>query len=195
MKFFLIKKIISFIEIYENFIRKNKSNYYRYRYDKNISMGENVFFGKYSSIIVFDITNNAKLVLKNNNDFRRFCLLSLASDGLLTIGEGNFFNNGCSVTCINEIIIGDNNLFGENIKIYDHNHIFSNIEESIREQGFTKGSVVIGNNCWIGSNCVILNNVAIGDNVIIGANNLIYKSIPSNSIIKAVSGFDIKSRF
>jgi glycosyltransferase involved in cell wall biosynthesis len=41
---------------------------------------------------------------------------------------------------------------------------------------------------------VILGGVAIGDNVVIGANNLIYKPIPSNSIIKAILSFDLKFR-
>jgi acetyltransferase-like isoleucine patch superfamily enzyme len=50
---------------------------------------------------------------------------------------------------------------------------------------FKIGKIIIGNDCWIGSNVTILNNVDIGDNVIIGANNLIYKSIPSNTIVKA----------
>ena len=86
------------------------------------------------------------------------------------------------------ITIGKNTLFGEGVKLYDHNHKyhFNELKElKISRDEYKIGDITIGANCWIGSNVTILNNVEIGDNVIIGANNLIYKSIPSNTIVKA----------
>lgn len=108
----------------------------------------------------------------------------LIEHGKIEIGKGCFFNNNCSLNALGEINIGKNCLFGENVKIYDHNHNYRNTKVNINQQGFNIGRVSIGNNCWIGSNVTILNNVTIGDNVIIGANCLIYKSIPSNCIVK-----------
>ena len=84
---------------------------------------------------------------------------------------------------MSEIFIGDNTQFGESVKIYDHNHQYRNLNLSIKQQGYAKGKVIIGNNCWIGSNVVILKDVEIGDNVVIGAGCVIYKSIPSNSLV------------
>ncbi len=104
--------------------------------------------------------------------------------GHLTIGDNTFFNNDCSINCHGRITIGDNCLFGENVKIYDHNHIFKDLETPISKQGYKVGEIAIGNNCWIGANTTILANVKIGDNVVIGANCLIYKSIPSNTVVK-----------
>ena len=92
-----------------------------------------------------------------------------------------------------EIEIGMNNIFGECIKIYDHNHIYNKMEGLISEQGFKIGKIKIGDNCWIGSNCIILNNVTIGDNVVIGANNLVHKSVPSNTVVKARVYFDYQA--
>ena len=89
------------------------------------------------------------------------------------------------MNCLGKIEIGSNNLFGENVLLYDHNHRFSNLGVPVVEQGFSVGKIKIGNNCWIGSGCIILNNVTIGDNVIIGANNLVYQSIPSDIILKS----------
>lgn len=84
---------------------------------------------------------------------------------------------------MSEISIGDNSQFGESVKIYDHNHQYRNLNLLINQQGYVKGKVIIGSNCWIGSNVVILKDVVIGDNVVIGAGCVIFKSIPSNSIV------------
>lgn len=86
-------------------------------------------------------------------------------------------NNYCSINCLEKIEIGENTLFGESVKIYDHNHQYSS--EKIEHQAPIK----IGKNCWFGSNVIILKGVTIGDNVILGAGCVIHKDIPSNSIV------------
>ena len=60
------------------------------------------------------------------------------------------------------------------------------MEKNINEQGYSIGSVEIGNNCWIGSNVTILKDVRIGNGCIIGANCLIKTGtmIPENSIVQ-----------
>ncbi|TYS59870.1 acyltransferase [Sutcliffiella horikoshii] len=129
---------------------------------------------------------------KNINVRRRFN--PNVNGGKLLIGSNVFFNNNCSINCQGTIEIGNDCLFGENVKIYDHNHIFSDLYTPIAKQGMKVGKVKIGNNCWIGSNTTILANVEIGDNVVIGANCLVYKSIPSNSLVKSQTELIIKNR-
>lgn len=142
----------------------------------------------------------AKLMYKNKVVFgKKIGILKgfnivIGKKGKLIIGNNVFFNNYCSVNCLSNINIGDGCIFGEGVKLYDHNHEYKDINLLIKQQGFKRGKITIGKNCWIGSNVVILNNVNIGDNVIIGANCLIYKSIPSNSIVKNNSGLLIDSR-
>jgi acetyltransferase-like isoleucine patch superfamily enzyme len=70
------------------------------------------------------------------------------------------------------------------VKIYDHNHRFNQHIE-IKQQGFSNGSVIIGQHCWMGSNVMILKNTVIGDNCVIGAGTVVSGTIPSNSIVKA----------
>ena len=164
---------------------KYRVDYFRYIHQARATIAKGVGFGKGSEIIFLPETIDARLFLGENCTFRQRCNLALNHSSRLTIGKGNFFNNDCSVTCLNNIVIGDNNLFGESVKLYDHNHEFRNKEVLIQEQGFNTGQIKIGNNCWFGSNCVILKNVTIGDNVIVGANVLVYKSIDSNTIVRA----------
>lgn len=116
--------------------------------------------------------------------FRGGFKIIVSSNAKLTIGDGCFFNFNCTINCLNGITIGEECIFGENVKIYDHNHKFRNTNMPIRLQGYNTKPIIIGKNCWIGSNVTILKGVTIGDNSVIGANCLIYKSVPSNTIVK-----------
>lgn len=154
-------------------------------YGKNIIVNQDFSFGE--SFVFNIISLSGKAEIKSGVVFRNFCSVFIMHNGTLSIGANTFFNNFCSINCLGKIEIGDNTLFGEGVKIYDHNHKFKGKNVLIKDQGFEWGVVKVGNNCWIGSNTVILNNVTIGDNVIIGANNIIFKDVPSNLIIKAKS--------
>lgn len=111
--------------------------------------------------------------------------------GKVVIGKRCFFNNYCSINSLGYIEIGDNCIFGEGVKIYDHNHKYV-LGKLIVDSGYSIGKVIIKNNVWIGSNVTILKDVVIGNNVVIGANCLIYKDIPDNSLVLSEGGISIK---
>ena len=141
---------------------------------------------KLKSLIVLWIIKliyRKRINIGNKLGIRKGFNIIIGKNAKVTIGNGVFFNNYCSVNSLGEIMIGDDCIFGEGVKIYDHNHLYKSTE-NIKQQGFSIGQVKIGNNCWIGSNVTILNNVSIGNNVVVGANCLIYKSIPDNCIVK-----------
>ncbi len=125
--------------------------------------------------------------------FRDRMNILIEKGGKLSVGDGCFFNNDCSITCMNSIQIGSNTLFGEDVKIYDHNYHI-NSGELIKNSGHTLGSVVIGNNCWIGSNAVILKGTVIGDNCVIGAGCVIDGTIPPGVIVKTAGNTEMISR-
>lgn len=103
--------------------------------------------------------------------------------GEVKIGDNVFFNNYCSLNANERITIGDGTLFGENVKVYDHNHCYKNPNEPIKNQGFTAAPVTIGKHCWIASNVVILKGVTIDDNCVIGAGCIVYKDVPKGSVV------------
>lgn len=116
--------------------------------------------------------------------FRRRFNLAIDKNGFVKIGDNVFFNNDCSINAMDEIVIGSDSIFGESVKIYDHNHVFKDKSKLIKNQGFKTGKISIGSNCWIGSNVIILKGVTIGNNCVIGAGCIIDKDISSNSIVK-----------
>ena len=119
----------------------------------------------------FDIRNSVHIIVQNN--------------ATLEIEDNVFMNNFCSVNCLDSIKIGENTLFGENVKIYDHNHKYERTENGLKvsHSEFTKAPVIIGKNCWLGSNVTVLTGVTIGDNCIIGSGCTVFEDIPANSTI------------
>ncbi|ACU08767.1 exopolysaccharide biosynthesis protein, acetyltransferase [Flavobacteriaceae bacterium 3519-10] len=160
-------------------ILKNK-NLGALRNNPNIQTGRNMKLGDFCN---FQMNPELQSVqIKSNVSLRNYISLLVGKNAELIIGENLFFNNYCSVNALHRIEIGDNTLFGEGVKIYDHNHQYT--AEKIQHQQFNTAPVKIGKNCWLGSNVTVLKGVTIGDNVIIGAGVLVYKDIPANSIVK-----------
>lgn len=110
--------------------------------------------------------------------------------GKIKIRNNCFFNNYCSINSHGYIEIGDNCIFGEGVRLYDHNHKFGK-DIITAKSGYNVGKIKINDNVWIGSNVTILKDVEIGKNSVIGANCLIYKDIPENSIVKCSNSIDI----
>lgn len=175
-----------FLFIYNRFfkIQQNLSiRYYKYLWKNQFECAPD--FRVDNSVNIDIQSGEAKVSFAKGVTFRKYCNVICSNKGVLSIGENVFFNNYCSVNCLSEISIGADTIFGEAVKLYDHNHLFADKSKLIREQGMKYGVIKIGANCWIGSNTVILPNVTIGDNVVIGADNLIFKSVPSDTIVMA----------
>ena len=103
------------------------------------------------------------------------------NEGTIKINGNVFFNSCVSLNCLGLIKIGDGCLFGEGVKIYDHDHEFGTDTELFKS-GFVIQAVEIGNNVWVGSNVIILKGVSIGDNVVIGAGSIVTKNIEADTI-------------
>jgi len=161
-------------------------------YPKRISFQSKINYGKSFSI---SLDNSASTVtIGSGVQFRYNCQVRSGMDGRLIIGERSFFNNNCTINCFHDITIGNDCQFGEGVKFYDMNHKYKDNNRMISEQGYNKGRIVVGSNCWFGSNVVVLKDVTIGDNVIIGANCLVYASIPSNSVVTISQSLVVKNR-
>ena len=156
-----------------------------------IRIADDFVIGRYRNI---NIKKQAIITIGKHVEIRGFFSAVVSSGAELVISPAVFLNNYCSINCLGKVVIGENTIMGEGVKIYDHSHeySFAGKDLKIERDKFKIGKVIIGKNCWLGSNVTILNNVEIGDNVLIGANNLIYKSIPANSLVIAKSEHSIQ---
>lgn len=133
---------------------------------------------------MYSLIYGKKILWGKNVTFRAGFSLSIDGDGKVTIDDDCFFNNNCSINCLQSVSIGKGSVFGENVKIYDHNHRFADFSIPIKVQGYSIGKVSIGDHCWIGSNVVILKGSQIEDNCVIGAGCIVNGFVPQGTIVK-----------
>lgn len=139
--------------------------------------------------VIFKSIYGGRFHIGKNVTWRKRFNVMIAKGAEVKIGNQCFLNNDCSINANNNISIGEGCLFGENVKIYDHNHRFGNPDLTIKEQGFSDGTVIIGNNCWIGSNVVILKDSWIEDNCVIGAGVIVSGHIKNNTLLKCNNNY------
>ena len=136
------------------------------------------------SKLFYKLIYGRRLKIGKNTTWRRQLSIMISKEGRVEIGKNCFFNNYCAVNSCNLVTIGDNTLLGEGVKIYDHNHRFSDPDLPVEKQGFSVGAVSIGKDCWIGSNVTILKGAVIGDRCVIGAGAVVSGNIPSGTLVR-----------
>ena len=151
-----------------------------------------LFLYRLIKIFVFKLEYKKNFVFGKNLRFRDSFRVNISPEGYLKIGDNCFFNHDCSINVHKKIVIGSLCIIGENVKMYDHNHVFKNTNLNIVEQGFSEDEIIVGNNCWIGSNVTILKGVHIGDNCVIGAGCTIAKDILSNTLVRLDNNYKIE---
>ena len=159
-----------------------------------VSVGNHLKLGINNHFILYPQLK--KIVLGNTISLRNYIHIIVQNGASLEIKENVFLNNHCSINCLAHISIGENTLFGENVKLYDHNHSYERNDYGLKvsHQEFSTAPIIIGKNCWLGSNVVVLKGVTIGDNCIIGAGCIIFKDIPANSTIVNQQELNIKTK-
>jgi len=149
------------------------------RKNRNSRIGSAFRIGNYSN---FAIEPSASLIIGNKVNLKNYINFVVAQNAKIILEDNVFMNNYCSVNALEKIEIGENTLLGEGVKLYDHNHEYS--QNKVEHRKFSTAPIKIGKNCWLGSNVTVLKGVTIGDNAIIGSGCLIYKDIAANSVIK-----------
>jgi len=176
------EKIISLVD--RNQRKENHTLWQNFLSSQNIKI-HTTFNPKNTAIFRGEGNKIGHITIGENVLLREYCNILVFPNAQLSIGKGVFFNNYCSINCLEKIEIGDDTIFGEGVKLYDHNHLIERgLTLHIEKEKYTTKPIIIGKNCWIGSNTVILKGVIIGDNTIIGAGCVIHKSVPANTIVK-----------
>lgn len=124
-------------------------------------------------------------------------VLSTQYGGKIKIGNNCIlYRNSSLITHGDDIIMGDNStvnsysviygqggcIIGNGVRIaalssiIPSNHIFSDIEKPIYEQGLSCKGIKIEDNVWIGSGVRILDGVKISEGCVIGAGSVVTKS-------------------
>lgn len=146
-------------------------------------MFESIFFklNTLIQLLYFKIIYGNKISFGKNINFRGKINIRISGNGKIKIGSNCFFNKGCSLNCKESIIIGNDCLFGENVKIYDHDHIYEK-KELIRKSGYKINPIIIGNNVWVCTDVIVLRKSIVGNNCVIAAKEIVKNHINDDCI-------------
>ena len=136
-------------------------------------------------LFVYRLIYGKSLKVGKRVTFRKGFSIMIEKGAYVEIGDGSFFNNYCSISAMGKIYIGKNCLFGESVKLYDHNHVFNRENVLIKNQGYSVGKIKIEDNCWLGSDVIVTKNVTIGENTVVAAGEIVRKDISKNMLYKS----------
>ena len=112
----------------------------------------------------------------------------------LRVAEGTRWSQGCLFNADGGISIGKNVLIGPHVIIHSSNHVYSDPEKPIKQQGQSCKSVIIEDDCWIGANSVILAGVHLGYGVVVGAGSVVTHNVPAYCVVVGNPAHIIKVR-
>jgi acetyltransferase-like isoleucine patch superfamily enzyme len=130
-----------------------------------------------------------QIVIGDYNSFTQGCWLwpedTDSAKIRIRIGSRNYFNRNVMIDACRLVEIGNHNMFGPDVYITDSNHQF--------REGFgpgelpmDRGTVVIGNRCWIGAKAVILKGVQLGDGCVVAAGAVVTRSVDPGAVVAGV---------
>ena len=108
------------------------------------------------------------------------------------VNIGNYSRIGLHNTIIGPVSIGSHVNLAQGITVTALNHIFSDPQKRIDEQGVSTDQVIIEDDTWIGANAVILPGVTIGRHSVIAAGAVVTKDIPPHSLAAGIPAKIIK---
>lgn len=141
-------------------------------FGSRIRFGNHILVGTKTKFVA---ASGAEISIGDDFESKRFCYLG-AMAGKMKIADHVFLNQNVSITCMDEISIGSNCVIANNVVMVDHDH-------DMKNGGFVKAPIHIGEKVWIGANAVILKGVTIGDGAIVAAGSIVTKDIPAHTLV------------
>jgi acetyltransferase-like isoleucine patch superfamily enzyme len=141
----------------------------RHGFHSGLSFGRDVYFGRCTTID---------------------CLVQARFD----VGSNTTFTQGCFVSVVDSLRIGNDVLVGEYCSLRDANHGIADTDIPIASQLMVPVPINIADNVWIGRGVAVLAGSVIGEGSVIGANAVVSHYIPAMSVAVGVPAKVIKLR-
>ena len=109
----------------------------------------------------------------------RGCLLQVNEGARLSIGPRAFFNENVRVIAQERVEIGSGTLFGPNVCVYDHDHIF---DTDGVHAGLRSAPTSIGERCWIGANALVTRGVSVAGRICVGGGSVVTRPLQEPGI-------------
>ncbi|MBO6539206.1 MAG: sugar O-acetyltransferase [Rhizobiaceae bacterium] len=99
----------------------------------------------------------------------------------IRLGDGVYFNAGCTILDTAPVTIGNRTMFGPGVHIYCAEH---HKDPKLRSEGLEIAKpVTIGSDVWVGGGAIILAGVTVGDRAIVGAGAVVTRNVAADSVV------------
>jgi acetyltransferase-like isoleucine patch superfamily enzyme len=104
----------------------------------------------------------------------------------IRIGRHTFLGEETLMRAQGGITIGDRVLFGPRVQVLAVNHVMSDPDRPIMDQGITAVGIRIEDGSWIGAGAIILDGVRIGRHACVGAGAVVTSDVPDHGVAVGV---------
>jgi acetyltransferase-like isoleucine patch superfamily enzyme len=167
------------------------------RYAAYLQAGKELIIEDYAEI---NARSTQKIILGNRVTIGKYAIIRPGNlyggepgEGLV-VGDHSNIGPYCYIGCSGHISIGNNVMISPRVSIYAENHVFDQIDVTIKSQGVKKEKVVIEDDCWIASNSILLAGVTIGKGSVVAAGSVVTQDVPPYSVVAGVPARVIKNR-
>lgn len=187
----------------------------RLLYERVLLFAYDGFYGLHLRYQRIRLKRNINIKLGRNVKIRPDAKVETRHGGQISIGDGTEIMDGvllfsykgrieigrcCSINYYSVIYghfgarIGNNVLIAGHCMIIPSNHVFSEADKLIMEQGSAGEGIVIEDDVWIGHGCTILDGVTVGKGAVVAAGSVVAKSVAPYSVVGGVPARFIKMR-
>jgi maltose O-acetyltransferase len=114
--------------------------------------------------------------------------------GSIELGDRVKFNSGCWVNGFGGLVFEDDANVGPGTYIHTANHVTTDLDKPIVDQGWERRPVHICRDAWLGMGCIVLPGVTIGEGCIVGAGSVVAKDLDPYTVCVGNPARPIKSR-
>jgi acetyltransferase-like isoleucine patch superfamily enzyme len=161
----------------------------------NIRLGKQVYLDSYVYLhaLPAGISIGEGTSLMHGTIFHVFNFRDLPHAGI-TVGKNCFFGEYTCIRGQGGVRIGDGVYTGTQVQIAAVNHVYSDPDKFIKDQGITAEGITIEDDVWLGSNVVVVDGVTIGKGCVVGAGSVVTKNLPPYSVAVGVPARAVKDR-
>ncbi len=161
----------------------------------NIKLGKQVYLDSqvYLHALPGGITIGEGTNLMHGTIFHVFNYRGLPQAGIF-VGKNCFFGEYTCIRGQGGVHIGDGVYTGTQVQIAAVNHVYSDPDKYIKDQGITAEGITIEDDVWLASNVVVVDGVTIGKGSVVGAGAVVNKNLPPYSVAVGIPARVIKDR-
>jgi acetyltransferase-like isoleucine patch superfamily enzyme len=114
--------------------------------------------------------------------------------GVIAIGENSRIGPACILYGHGGLTIGRNVIVAGQTMMVPANHVFTDVNVPIKDQGQTAQGITIEDDVWIGAGVKILDGVRIGAGAVVAAGAVVNRDVPARAVVAGVPARVIKMR-